>query len=89
MRSGKGQGQEESSFCEQKEAKKLWPFGGGRDGGMGFLRRRACWLRRLMTPLSGYWRSHGKSFLLLFFKKEDSSFLPLAFRSSGFHVYTA
>jgi hypothetical protein len=25
----KGKGQEESSFCEQKEAKKLCSFGGG------------------------------------------------------------
>jgi hypothetical protein len=29
MRGGQGKWQEESSFCEQKEAKKLYPFGAG------------------------------------------------------------
>jgi hypothetical protein len=51
------QGKEESSFCEQKEAKKLYLFGA-------------------VSP--NHAAPSPKSFLLLFFKKEEPSFLPLA-----------
>jgi hypothetical protein len=63
-----GKWKEESSFCEQKEAKKLYPFGprGHWPSRAGSLNNRA---------------PYEKSFLLLFFKKEDSCFLPLALRS--------
>jgi hypothetical protein len=49
-----GEGKD-SSFCEQKEAKKLYPLAHG-------------------LPREG-WVPRGKSFLLLFFKKEDSYLL--------------
>jgi hypothetical protein len=46
-------GKKESSFCKQKEANKLYSFGG-------------VWFDRAAQG--------SKSFLLLFFKKEDPSF---------------
>jgi hypothetical protein len=54
-----GKWQEESSFCEQKEAKKLRPLVAG-----PIHRRTPC---------------HKSFFASFFSKKEDSSFLPLAF----------
>jgi len=84
-----GKRKEATSFCEQKEAKKLFlpsagalaaacvgGVAGGCFEGDGLPRR----LRRLaMTGIVGCWRSKGttpfnKSFLLLFFKKEALSF---------------
>jgi hypothetical protein len=64
VRGGQGKRQEESSFCEQKEAKKLYPFG-----------PRGRWPSRAGS--SRHTAPSLKSFFASFFpKKEDSPLLP-------------
>jgi hypothetical protein len=73
--------QEESSFFEKKEAKKLCLLGWGFNGDVGLGRVGVFGLRRLVNHLSGWAaKPRDKVFLLLFFhKKKILACLPLAF----------
>jgi nitrate reductase gamma subunit len=66
-------GRQDSSFCEQKEAKKLYSLVGGFSGSVGFCGGGILWLRRFVSHLSGQAaKPTNKVFLLLFFQKKKT-----------------